>query len=57
MANHAHVGLRNSQKTSDIRAGLLVVKSHDHHRALALLQTLHTPGKLLLIELRASTAP
>ena len=52
MANHPHVGFGNAQETGDIRAGLLVIESHDDHRAFALFQILHTARELFMVEVR-----
>ena len=48
MANHAHVGLRNAQKSGEIRAGLLVIEGHDDDRAFALFQILYTAPELFM---------
>lgn len=50
MANHPHIGFRNAQETGDIRAGLLVIESHDDYRAFAFFQILHTAGELFMFE-------
>ena len=50
MANHPDIGFGNTQEAGDIRAGLLVVESHDDDRAFAFFQILHTARELFLVE-------
>ena len=51
MAYYPDIGFGKAQEAGNGGAGLLVVERHDHYRALALLQILHTMRKPVMIRL------